>query len=54
VRALCAEHGVTVTTLGTTGGDALVVKGLVHRAVADLRDIYEGALPALLASEAHA
>jgi len=48
VQALCAEHNVPCTVLGTTGGDSLVVNGLVNETVSDLRSIFEGAIPALM------
>jgi phosphoribosylformylglycinamidine synthase len=51
LQQLCASHGVTVTLLGTTAGGALSIEGLVHRDVAALRGIYEGALSGILSSE---
>lgn len=51
VERRCAADGVPVVRLGVTGGDRLVVEGLVDSAVAELGDVYEGALPAILSSE---
>jgi phosphoribosylformylglycinamidine synthase len=46
VRALAAAHGVPITALGTTGGDRLVVAGLLDRALTDLDAAYHGTFPA--------
>ncbi len=50
VRDLCAANEVPLTVLGTTGGDTLNIKGLVNQPVTDLRAIFEGALPSIMAS----
>jgi phosphoribosylformylglycinamidine synthase len=47
VRAAAEAAGVPVTELGTTGGDALVVEGLVDLGLADLRAAWTATLPAL-------
>jgi phosphoribosylformylglycinamidine synthase len=43
VRALAAEHGAPVTTLGDAGGDRLIVAGLLDRPLADLERAYTSA-----------
>ena len=45
--ALCAEHGVPATVLGTTGGDTLTVEGSFEVPLDELRRTWEGTLPAL-------
>jgi phosphoribosylformylglycinamidine synthase subunit PurL len=45
LEALAAEAGVPTTRLGTTGGDRLVVPGLLDLPLSRLRAAYEGALP---------
>ncbi|MCZ2827788.1 phosphoribosylformylglycinamidine synthase subunit PurL [Modestobacter sp. VKM Ac-2986] len=50
VRAAAADAGVPVTELGTTGGDALVVEGLLELPLAELRTAWTGTLPALFGS----
>ncbi|MCW2735634.1 phosphoribosylformylglycinamidine synthase subunit PurL [Nocardioides sp.] len=47
VTALCAAHDVTCTRLGVTGGDALELTGLFTATLSELREAYEGTLPAL-------
>jgi phosphoribosylformylglycinamidine synthase subunit PurL len=47
VRAAAERAGVTVTELGTTGGDALRVEGLLDLAIAELRAAWSATLPAL-------
>ena len=49
--ALAKRHGVPVEQIGTVGGDALAVShadGAVEIPLAELREAYESALPALL------
>jgi phosphoribosylformylglycinamidine synthase len=48
LAALTAEAGVPATHLGTTGGDHLIVPGLLDLPVSQLRDTYESALPRAL------
>jgi phosphoribosylformylglycinamidine synthase len=43
-----AEAGVGFRVLGTTGGDRVVVDGLVDLAVADARAVWRDRLPILL------
>ncbi|MBK7577811.1 MAG: phosphoribosylformylglycinamidine synthase subunit PurL [Ignavibacteria bacterium] len=50
VRDLCAANEVPLTVLGTTGGVTLNIKGLVNQPVSDIRAIFEGALPSIMAS----
>jgi phosphoribosylformylglycinamidine synthase len=50
--ALAAEAGVPATRLGTTGGDRLIVPGLLSLSLSRLRDAYEGALPHALGEPA--
>ncbi|GGD07924.1 phosphoribosylformylglycinamidine synthase subunit PurL [Nocardioides daphniae] len=46
--ALAAEHGVTVTALGRTGGDELVVEGAFSVPVAEVKGVWSATLPAAL------
>jgi phosphoribosylformylglycinamidine synthase subunit PurL len=48
VRDLAAAAGVPAALLGVTGGDRLVVPGVLDLPLARLRDAYEGALPRAL------
>jgi phosphoribosylformylglycinamidine synthase subunit PurL len=48
LEALAAEAGVPTVRLGTTGGDRLVIPGLLDLPLSRLRDAYEGALPRVL------
>jgi phosphoribosylformylglycinamidine synthase subunit PurL len=48
LRALAAAAGVPATRLGATGGDRLVVPGVLDLPLSRLRDAYEGALPRAL------
>jgi phosphoribosylformylglycinamidine synthase II len=48
LSALAGEAGVPATRLGVTGGDRLVVPGVLDLPLAGLRDAYEGALPRAL------
>ena len=48
LATLAAEAGVPATRLGTTGGDRLVVPGLLDLPVSRLRATYEAALPRAL------
>ncbi|MGY1856364.1 phosphoribosylformylglycinamidine synthase subunit PurL [Modestobacter sp. SYSU DS0290] len=50
VRAAAEAAGVPVTELGTTGGDALVLEGLLELPLAELREAWTGTLPALFGS----
>jgi len=52
VEALAADAGVPATRLGTTGGDRLVVPGLLDLPLSRLRTAYEGALPTALGEPA--
>jgi phosphoribosylformylglycinamidine synthase len=47
VAALGAAAGVAVRRLGTVGGDAFAVDGLFSIPLAELREVHQGALPAL-------
>jgi phosphoribosylformylglycinamidine synthase len=46
---LATRHGVPAAPLGTTGGDALVVEGLLEVPVEELRAAWTATLPAALA-----
>ena len=46
---LAAEHGVPVTSLGETRGDALVVTGQFELGLDELRTAWTATLPAALA-----
>jgi phosphoribosylformylglycinamidine synthase len=50
VRATAEWAGVTVTDLGTTGGDALVIEDVLELPLAELRAAWTGTLPALFGS----
>jgi phosphoribosylformylglycinamidine synthase len=50
LRALAARHGVAVTELGRTGGDALVIEGEFEVALPVLRDTWSRTLPDALGS----
>ncbi|MCZ2838229.1 phosphoribosylformylglycinamidine synthase subunit PurL [Modestobacter sp. VKM Ac-2985] len=50
VRAAADAAGVPVTELGTTGGDALVLDGLLELPLAELRAAWTATLPALFGS----
>ena len=45
---LAAEHGVPITALGVTGGDALAVDGQFELPLAELREAWTATLPAAL------
>ncbi len=47
VNLLCESAGVPVRRLGTVGGDSLAVEGLFEIPLAELREVHQGALPAL-------
>ena len=47
MRAAAEAAGVPVTELGTTGGDALAVEGLLDLGLAELRAAWTATLPAL-------
>jgi phosphoribosylformylglycinamidine synthase len=47
VLALAAELGVQAATIGTTGGDRLTVDGVLAVELDELREAFEGTLPAL-------
>jgi phosphoribosylformylglycinamidine (FGAM) synthase-like enzyme len=47
VRTTAQWAGVTVTELGTTGGDSLVLDGLLELPLAELRAAWSATLPAL-------
>ncbi|TQN41096.1 phosphoribosylformylglycinamidine synthase subunit II [Blastococcus colisei] len=47
VKTTARWAGVSVTELGTTGGDALTVDGLLHLPLAELRAAWTATLPAL-------
>ena len=50
VRAAAETAGVRVTELGTTGGDSLVVDGLLDLRLTELRAAWTATLPALFAT----
>jgi phosphoribosylformylglycinamidine (FGAM) synthase-like enzyme len=52
LETLAAKAGVPRTHLGTTGGDRLVVGGVVDLPLSQLRDAYESALPRALGEPA--
>jgi phosphoribosylformylglycinamidine synthase len=47
VAALCEAASVPVRRLGTVGGDAFTVEGQFTIPLVELREVYQGALPAL-------
>jgi phosphoribosylformylglycinamidine (FGAM) synthase-like enzyme len=46
-QALCAEHGVPEASIGTIGGDQLVVEGSFSIGLAELAAVHTQTLPAL-------
>jgi phosphoribosylformylglycinamidine synthase len=52
VEALATAASVPATRLGATGGDRLVVPGLLDLPLSRLRTAYEGALPTALGEPA--
>jgi phosphoribosylformylglycinamidine synthase len=50
VQRAAETAGVRVTELGTTGGDALVVDGLLDLGLAEARAVWTATLPALFGS----
>ncbi len=50
VRAAAEAAGVPVTELGTTGGEALLLDGLLELPLAELRETWTATLPALFGS----
>ena len=48
LERICAEEGVPWLELGATGGDSLIIGGLVESPVAGLRDSWQGGLPRAL------
>ncbi|WP_185995261.1 phosphoribosylformylglycinamidine synthase subunit PurL [Nocardioides campestrisoli] len=48
LTALAARHGVPVTAIGTTGGDAIAVEGEFSVPVATLREAWSATMPAVL------
>ena len=52
LEAAAAGAGVPATRLGATGGDRLIIPGILDLPLARLRDAYEGALPRALGEPA--
>ena len=52
LRELAEAHGVPIARLGETGGSRVVIEGLLDSTLDRLREVYEGALPALLGESA--
>jgi phosphoribosylformylglycinamidine synthase len=48
LEALAGEHGVPIARLGETGGPRMVLGDAVEVTVAEARQVYESAIPALL------
>jgi phosphoribosylformylglycinamidine synthase subunit PurL len=46
-EALCAKNEIPATVLGETGSDTLTVEGTFEVPLAELRQVWEGTLPAL-------
>ncbi|MCA0145851.1 phosphoribosylformylglycinamidine synthase subunit PurL [Blastococcus sp. LR1] len=53
VRTAAQQAGVQVTELGTTGGEALVVDGLLEMPLAELRAAWSATIPALFGGPEH-
>jgi phosphoribosylformylglycinamidine synthase len=49
LEALAGKHGVPLTALGTTGGDAIVVADQFELPIAELREAWTATLPAAMA-----
>ena len=47
VESRASAYGVPVTRLGTTGGESLVLPGVLEVGIDELRAAHEGTLPAL-------
>jgi phosphoribosylformylglycinamidine synthase len=47
LESRASSYGVPVTRLGTTGGESLVVQGVLEVGADELRRAHEGTLPAL-------
>ncbi len=52
LRELAEAHGVPAARLGETGGPRTVIDGVLDATVDQLREAYEGALPALMGDSA--
>ncbi|HCN05155.1 MAG TPA: phosphoribosylformylglycinamidine synthase subunit PurL [Bacteroidetes bacterium] len=50
LRRRCETSRVDVDVIGTTGGSRFVVRNLVDEDVSDLRNVWEGSLPAILST----
>jgi len=53
LQQLCESEGVPTLVLGTTGGTAIDIEGLVYSPVDELRDVYEGSLPGIMSTTLH-
>ena len=53
VKTTAQWAGVQVTELGTTGGDALTIDGVLELSLAELRAAWTATLPALFGGPEH-
>jgi len=53
VAAACQSAGVPFASIGTVGGDRLVIAGLVDQAVSRLSEAWRTAIPALTKRASH-
>jgi phosphoribosylformylglycinamidine synthase len=53
IAAACKAAGVPFASIGTVGGDRLVISGLVDVPVARLSDAWRRGLPSLLKKPTH-
>ena len=53
IAAACKEAGVPFMTIGTVGGDRLVISGLVDVAVTRLSDAWRSGIPSLMKKPTH-
>ena len=53
VMKICGEFNVAFREIGTTGGDKLVIGEHINAPIADLKAIYESAIPELMGKISH-
>jgi len=53
IAAACKAAGVPFATVGTVGGDRLVISGLLDLPVARLSDAWRSGIPALVKKPTH-
>jgi phosphoribosylformylglycinamidine synthase len=53
IAAACTAAGVPFASIGTVGGDSLVISGLVDLPVARLSDAWRRGIPSLMKKPTH-